>query len=106
MKRILDGTTALVVAGLTVGDAAAASGLKLGITGFFRNAIGAAWGNEPQATFAAAPPAVGFSTAGLNSFGRQDVSMRQEIRVNFTGDMLPGTTASPSACWSGSTARM
>ena len=28
----------------------------------------------------------GFSTAGLNSFGRQDVSMRQEIRVNFTGE--------------------
>jgi outer membrane protein OmpU len=86
MKRILYGTTAMVVAGLTAGDASAASGLKLGITGFFRNAIGASWGNGPQATFPAVAPAVGFSTAGLNSFGRQDVSMRQEIRVNFTGE--------------------
>ncbi len=86
MKGILYGTTALVVAGLTAGQASAASGLKLGIAGYFRNAIGASWGNGPQATFAAAPPASGFSTAGLNSFGRQDVSMRQEIRVNFTGE--------------------
>jgi outer membrane protein OmpU len=83
MKRVLYATTALVVAGLTAGNASAASGLKLGITGFFRNAIGASWGNGPQATF---PAATGFSTAGLNSFGRQDVSMRQEIRVNFTGE--------------------
>ena len=62
MRRILCGTTALVVAGLTAGNASAASGLKLGITGFFRNAIGASWGNGPQATFPrhqplAAPPA-------------------------------------------------
>ena len=88
MKRALYGTTALVVACLTAGNASAASGLKLGIAGFFRNAIGAAWGNEPQATFPGTPrrrrPT--FSTAGLNSFGRQDVSMRQEIRVNFTGE--------------------
>ena len=62
MRRILCGTTALVVAGLTAGNASAASGLKLGITGFFRNAIGASWGNGPQVNIplpptAAAPPA-------------------------------------------------
>ena len=90
MKRFLYGTTAMVVAGLTAGNASAASGLKLGIAGFFRNSIGASWGNGPQATFPATTtggaPAPGVSTAGLNSFGRQDVSMRQEIRVNFTGE--------------------
>jgi len=80
MRRVLFGTTALVAAGLAAGEASAASGLKLGITGFYRNAIGAAWGNEPAASIGG-----GLGTAGLNSFGRQDVSMRQEIRINFTG---------------------
>src|SRR5690242_20312308 len=79
MKTRLYGTTALVAVGLMAGDASAASGLQLGITGFFRNAIGAAWGNEPHDFI------TDVGTAGLNSFGRQDVSMRQEIRVNFTG---------------------
>ncbi len=80
MRRVLYGTTALVAAGLAAGEASAASGLKLGITGFYRNAIGAAWGNEPAASIGGGP-----GTFGLNSFGRQDVSMRQEIRINFTG---------------------
>jgi outer membrane protein OmpU len=80
MRRVLFGTTALVAAGLAAGEASAASGLKLGITGFYRNAIGAAWGNEPAASIGG-----GAGTFGLNSFGRQDVSMRQEIRINFTG---------------------
>jgi len=40
----------LVAAGLATGEASAASGLKLGITGFYRNVIGAAWGNEPAAS--------------------------------------------------------
>jgi hypothetical protein len=79
MKTRLFGTTALVAVGLAAGDASAASALKLGITGFFRNAIGAAWGNEPHDFI------TGVGTAGLNSFGRQNVSMRQEIRINFTG---------------------
>jgi len=79
MKTRFYGTTALVAVGLMAGDASAASGLQLGITGFFRNAIGAAWGNEPHDFI------TDVGTAGLNSFGRQDVSMRQEIRVNFTG---------------------
>jgi hypothetical protein len=84
MKRLLYGTTALVAAGLAAGEASAASGLKLGITGFYRNAIGASWGNGPQAALPTSGGA--FSTGGLNTFDRQDVSMRQEIRVNFTGD--------------------
>jgi outer membrane protein OmpU len=84
MKRVLYGTTALVAASLLAGEASAASGLKLGINGFFRNAIGASWGNGPMANV----PTTGgaYSSAGLNTFDKQDVSMRQEIRVNFTGN--------------------
>ena len=84
MRRVLCGTTALVAASLVAGEASAASGLQLGINGFFRNVIGASWGNGPMANV----PTLGgaYSSAGLNSFGRQDVSMRQEIRVNFTGE--------------------
>lgn len=83
MKRVLYGTTALVAASLVAGQALAASGLQLGINGFFRNAIGASWGNGPMANV---PTASGFSSAGLNTFDKQDVSMRQEIRINFTGE--------------------
>jgi len=84
MRRVLCGTTALVAASLAAGEASAASGLQLGINGFFRNAIGAAWGNGPMANV----PTVGgaYSSAGLNTFDKQDVSMRQEIRINFTGE--------------------
>ena len=83
MKRVLYGTTALVAASLVAGPALAASGLQLGINGFFRNAIGASWGNGPMANV---PTANGYSSAGLNTFDKQDVSMRQEIRINFTGE--------------------
>jgi outer membrane protein OmpU len=88
MKKVLYGTTALVAAGLVAGEASAASGLKLGITGFYRNSIGASFGNSPTTkhfgtgTFG---PAAGITTSGLGNFDRQTVSMRQEIRVNFTG---------------------
>src|SRR5580692_2021825 len=88
MKKLLLGTTALVAAGLVAGEASAASGLKLGITGFYRNAIGGSFGNSPstQTVHASTGGAVtSFSTAGLGNFDRQAVSMRQEIRVNFTG---------------------
>src|SRR5215475_6561985 len=81
MKRVLYGTTALVAAGLAAGDTMAASGLKLGITGFYRNAIGGSFGNSPTSKFLG--PAG--TTFGLGNFDRQNVSMRQEIRVNFTG---------------------
>src|SRR5262252_10722102 len=84
MRRVLCGTTALVAASLAVGEASAASGLQLGINGFFRNAIGAAWGNGPMANVSTVGGA--YSSAGLNSFDKQDVSMRQEIRINFTGE--------------------
>jgi outer membrane protein OmpU len=83
MKKVLYGTTALVAAGLVAGEASAASALKLGITGFYRNAIGGTFGNAP--TTQTGTSGGGISTAGLGNFDRQNVSMRQEIRVNFTG---------------------
>src|SRR5215470_5857057 len=89
MKKVLYGTTALVAAGLVAGEASAASGLKLGITGFYRNAIGGSFGNSPTTKYPLGSGAfgagVGTTTAGLGNFDRQNVSMRQEIRVNFTG---------------------
>src|SRR6516164_3689493 len=91
MKGVLCGTTALVAAALAMGEASAAGGLKLGITGFYRNAIGGSFGNSvggfgpPQhATNGVTSGGAGY-TAGYGSFDRQSVSMRQEIRVNFTG---------------------
>jgi outer membrane protein OmpU len=89
MKKVLYGTTALVAAGLVAGEASAASGLKLGITGFYRNAIGGSFGNGPTTQYggsgAFGPGNTGTTTAGLGNFDRQAVSMRQEIRINFTG---------------------
>ena len=86
MRTNLYGTTALVAVGmiaggLVAGEASAASGLKLGITGFYRNAIGGSFGNAPTSNFVG--PAG--TTFGLGNFDRQAVSMRQEIRINFTG---------------------
>ena len=83
MKKVLYGTTALVAAGLVAGEASAASGLKLGITGFYRNSIGGSFGNSP--TTKVPSGGGGVTTFGLGNFDRQHVSMRQEIRVNFTG---------------------
>ena len=88
MRRVLYGTTALVAAGLAAHEASAASALKLGITGFYRNSIGGSFGNSPTTQhFGNGPLAqgVGITTSGLGNFDRQNVSMRQEIRVNFTG---------------------
>jgi hypothetical protein len=87
MKRILYGTTALAAAGLLAGDASAAGALKLSITGFYRNSIGGSFGNAPTTQHVVATTGGGTSlvTAGLGNFDRQAVSMRQEIRVNFTG---------------------
>jgi outer membrane protein OmpU len=83
MKRVLYGTTALVAAGLAAGEASAASGLKLGINGFYNNSIGGSFGNAP--TTQVPSGGGGVTTAGLGNFDRQAVSMRQEIRVDFTG---------------------
>ena len=89
MKKLLLGTTALVAVGLGAGEASAASALKLGITGFYRNSIGGSFGNDPTTQIRRhrpPGPGVGVTTAGLGGFDRQNVSMRQEIRVNFTGE--------------------
>lgn len=89
LKQIARGTTALVAAGLAAGEVSAASGLKLGITGFYRNSIGGSFGNSPTTKFPGTGPlaqGAGVTTAGLGNFDRQNVSMRQEIRVNFTGE--------------------
>src|SRR6266481_10034155 len=56
MKKVLYGTTALVAAGLVAGEASAAGGLKLGITGFYRNAIGGSFGNGPTTTHGGTGP--------------------------------------------------
>jgi hypothetical protein len=72
--------------GLVAGEATAASGLKLGITGFYRNGIGGSFGNSPTTQHIVTSGGVpSVSTAGLGNFNRQNVSMRQQIRVNFTG---------------------
>ena len=80
MKKALYGTTALVAAAVVAGQADAASGLKLGITGFYRGAMGGAFG-----TSNALVP--GLTTPGLGTglYGRENFAFRQEVRVNFTG---------------------
>jgi hypothetical protein len=90
MRKVLYGTTALVAVHLAAGEASAASGLKLGITSLYRNSIGGSFGNSPttQYPLGSGPggAGVGTTTAGLGNFDRQNVSMRQEIGVNFTGE--------------------
>ena len=86
MRASLLGTTTLVAVSLVAGQATAASRLKLGITGFYRNAIGGSFGNSPTTQHIVTSGGVpSVSTAGLGNFDRQNVSMRQQIRVNFTG---------------------
>jgi predicted porin len=87
-KLWLKGTTALVAASLVAGDSLAGSAFELGVTGFYRNAIGASFGNAPatQHIVSVGGVATSVSTAGLGNFDRQAVSMRQQIRVNFSGE--------------------
>ncbi len=80
MKKALYGTTALVAAAVVAGQADAASGLKLGITGFYRGAIGATFGDSNQITTFGGP-----GDEGTGLYGRNNVAFRQEVRVNFTG---------------------
>ncbi len=75
MKKALYGTTALVAATIVAGQADAASGLKLGITGFYRGAIGASFGDDNTSG----------PSYGAGQSGRNNVTFRQEVRVNFTG---------------------
>src|SRR5271168_3148172 len=78
MKKALCGTTALIAAGLTVGEAAAdASGIKLGISGYYRASAGFLIGGNQT------PTAGG---GGLGDFGRTSGGFRQEIRINFKGE--------------------
>src|SRR5215470_16248428 len=87
MKLLLTGTTVLAATGLLTGPSFAASELKLGITGFYRNALGTSFGHAPTtrhiATSGGRPTSV--STAGLGNFDRQAVSLRQQVRIDFTG---------------------
>src|SRR6516225_9290505 len=86
MRASLLSTTTLVAVSLVAGEVSAASGLKLGITGFYRNAIGGSFGNSPTTQHIVTSGGVpSVSTAGLGNFDRQNVAMRQQIRVNFTG---------------------
>ncbi len=80
MKKALYGTTALVAAAVAAGQANAASGLKLGITGFYRGTVGVEFGDSNQVT--GVPGGIGL---GTGDWGRDNVAFRQEIRVNFTG---------------------
>jgi len=75
MKKALYGTTALVAAAFVAGQADAASGLKLGITGYYRGAIGASFGDSNSFG----------GDDGTGGWGRGTVAFRQEVRVNFTG---------------------
>lgn len=85
MRKTLIGTTALVAAGLAAGQASAASGLKLGITGFYRGSIGATiGGNSSLGPNITAGGSLG--VAGFGNEGRNSTAMRQEIRLNFTGE--------------------
>ena len=80
MKGKLCATSTLVAVGVAAGRAEAASALQLGITGFYRNTIGVQWGNSPGAI------TTGGSFVGYGDNHRTTASMRQEIRINFTGE--------------------
>ncbi len=81
MKKALYGTTALVAAAVVAGQADAASGLKLGITGYYRGAVGVAFGDDNTGAFVSGSN----SGIGAGQSGRNNVAFRQEVRVNFTG---------------------
>src|SRR6185369_9417473 len=102
MKKVLYGTTALVAAGLVAGEASAASGLKLGITGFYRNAIGGSFGNSPTTQHGGTGPlaqGTGVTTSGLaTSTARPYRCVRKSGSTSPA--RRPSTTASPLACWS------
>ena len=82
MRRVLYGTTALVAAGLAAHEASAASALKLGITGFYRNSIGGSFGNSPTTQhFGTGPLAQG---AGVYDLGPRQ--FRPPERVDAPGN--------------------
>ena len=97
MKKLLLGTTALVAAGLVAGEASAASGLKLGITGFYRNAIGGSFGNGPTTQLPTVGGGVSQRVSAI-SIARPCRCVRKSASTSPA--RRPSTTASPSACWS------
>jgi hypothetical protein len=75
MKKVLCGAAAALAVGLAANPARAASGLLLGITGFYRGAAGIVAGGESAAA----------GKFFLGDAARTDGGFRQEIRVNITG---------------------
>ena len=87
MKKALLCGTALAAAGLVTSQAWADQQLKLGISGFYRGAIGGViGGDQAHTTFTGAAPPFPRITVGQGDFGRTDTGFRQEIRINFKGD--------------------
>jgi predicted porin len=77
MKHLLLGTTALVAAGLMVGEAYAADGVKLGLGGMYRGAYGSHFDTQ------------GGETGGVDDadLDRSDV-VKQDIEVHFKGEAV------------------
>ncbi len=99
MKKALFGTTALVAAGLSAGQAMADGGIHLGISGFYRGSAGFLIGGDQAAVPVFHKTTGGGTTTsigGLGDFGRTSGGFRQEVRINFKGDFtLPdGITVS------------
>jgi outer membrane protein OmpU len=108
MRKYLCGSTALVAVAIAAQQTSAASGLKLGIAGYYRGAIGVTFGDTGNTAFP--------SSEGGGMYGRNNDSFRQEIRVNFTGattldnginvDVLVGLEAAATATGSNVPARI
>jgi outer membrane protein OmpU len=92
VKKALYGTTALVAAGLAAGQALADGGIKLDISGFYRGSAGVLIGGDQTPVNVHSHTVgggLGATTAigGLGDFGRTSGGFRQEIRINFQGDI-------------------
>ena len=72
MKKVLLGTTALVAAGMVVGEAQAADPVALSLGGYYRTAIGAILDDEDG--------------TGEGGQGRHDYFHEQDVEVHFTGE--------------------
>src|SRR5262245_45753484 len=73
MKKALLGTTALVAAGLAVGDAYAADGVKLGIGGRYMGAAGVIFGEDSDT----------YSTGNTRNY-----VFKQDVEVYFLGETV------------------
>src|SRR3989442_5004711 len=85
MKKVLLGSTALVAAGLVASQADAASGLKLGISGFYRGAVGGEFGSSDGTSFG-----LNGTSFGGGGWGRQNLRFRHERPVNLTRSNTAG----------------